>query len=518
MKCVFAIGLLLIVTGGCGRHIFHSPALETALVQAGANRAELESVLDHYRDRDDELKLRAARFLIENMEGHSYVTFALYDSAGAEVDLDVLAHPDYDALIAAVDSIEAQRGELDYERRLIRPDLATMTADLLIENIDLAFRAWREMPWARHLSFEDFCAYVLPYRGSNEPLESWRGHFLQRYADLPTNLEDPTDPIAAARAINQDLKSWFGFDPRFYLHPTDQGLCEMRSTRLGRCEDMTNITIYAMRAMGLAVTSDYTPFWANAGNNHAWNAILDKDGRAVIFMGCEADPGQYRLHNRLAKAYRKTYAQQPDNLVFRVPEGEKVPPWLRGKNYIDVTPDYQEVRDVVLAVDPPPPDSIHFAYLCVFNSGNWEAVHWGQIVGRSVTFTDMGLEIAYLPAYYMDDEFVPLGPAFVLEADGTIRPLTADPARPIMLQLRASTRSETVSDTDGIRKVELAPGMSYELHYWRDEWVALGRAVAGTDPIEFSAVPSGGLYWMVAEESRKDERIFTYEEDRQIWW
>lgn len=37
---------------------------------------------------------------------------------------------------------------------------------------------------------------------------------------------------------------------------------------------MTNLAIFAMRANGLAVTSDYTPFWADSSNNHAWNAIL----------------------------------------------------------------------------------------------------------------------------------------------------------------------------------------------------------------------------------------------------
>ena len=70
---------------------------------------------------------------------------------------------------------------------------------------------------------------------------------------------------------------------------------------------MTNVTIYAMRANGLAVTSDYTPYWANSGNNHAWNAILTGEGKVVPFMGAEANPGEYRLANKLAKVYRKTW-------------------------------------------------------------------------------------------------------------------------------------------------------------------------------------------------------------------
>lgn len=42
--------------------------MEKALKMAGTNRAELEKVMEHYRG--DSLKLRAARFLIENMQYH----------------------------------------------------------------------------------------------------------------------------------------------------------------------------------------------------------------------------------------------------------------------------------------------------------------------------------------------------------------------------------------------------------------------------------------------------------------
>jgi len=55
----------------------------------------------------------------------------------------------------------------------------------------------------------------------------------------------PSDPVEAASLINGDIMTYFGFDPRFYYHPTDQGLADMLANRLGRCEDMTNITIYA---------------------------------------------------------------------------------------------------------------------------------------------------------------------------------------------------------------------------------------------------------------------------------
>jgi len=144
-------------------------------------------------------------------------------------------------------------------------------------------------------------------------------------------MADPSDPIEAAVLINDDIKSWFKFDPRFYYHPTDQGLSEMLENGMGRCEDMTNITIYAMRANALGITSDYTPYWANSGNNHAWNAIVAPDGKVTPFMGAESNPGKYRLANKMAKTYRKTFSKQKNNLVFQKKKQEKVPGWLAGK-------------------------------------------------------------------------------------------------------------------------------------------------------------------------------------------
>ncbi len=518
------LGTLGILVSSCtwhGRSGQPSPwpaNVAAGLDAAHGNRGELMRVLDYYSASGDSLALRAAEYLIANMENHCFVRLTLVDSLKHEIPLDVLSYPNYETLQSAVDSIEHARGELDYERRRTDDDLETISAQLLIENIDYAFRAWSERPWAGQLSFDDFCEYVLPHRGSNEPLESWRPYFFERYADLPGRMQDPTDPIEAARLINADLMTWFTFDARYYLHPTDQGLADMRAGGLGRCEDMTNLAIYAMRANGLAVTSDYTPFWANAGNNHAWNAILDRDGHVLSFMGCEAQPGEYRLWNKMAKAYRKTYAQQPGNLAFVKDEDEKVPAWLSGKYYRDVTPAYVPVADVPLELTEPVPEDAHFAYLCVFNSGHWEAIDWGRLEGQHVVFHQMGLGIAYLPAYYVDEEVAPAGPAFILDERGAVRPLIADRDHPQQMRLVSTTGAVTVSDTDGIRKTALQPGQAYELSWWDGEWVPVEQITAGDEPLDFDGVPSGGLYWLVAEGSREDERIFTYEHGAQVWW
>ena len=496
----------------------YSKAFIAALETAGENRAELEKVLDHYAAVGDSLKLRAAMHLIANMEGHSYVTYKFVDTAGTEVVFNALDYADYPAVQAAGDSIEERRGELDYKRKATTEDLDAIKADFLVEQIDYAFKAWRERPWAGGLSFDDFTAYVLPYRGSNEPLEPWRKTFWDMYTDLAPRMTDSADPVEAAALINDDIKSWFTFDPRYYYHPTDQGMTEMLAAGKGRCEDMTNVTIYAMRANGLAVTSDYTPHWANTGNNHAWNAIVAPDGRVIPFMGAEANPGAYRLVNKAAKIYRKTFAKQPQNLCFQDNKQEKMPGWLAGKSYVDVTPDYLDVCDVTVTFERDIPDSINIAYLCVFNSGEWRAIHWGKIIEGQTAFTDMGKGIAYLPALYMNEEIVPFGPPFVVRTDCSLEEFQPQMDNNAPVTLSETTLGHWSYSTESIAIAPLTPGQEYELCYWDDGWHSITTAVAGDGPLGFDDVPANGLYWLTAIDSDREERIFSIDGSTQIWW
>ncbi|MFC1475630.1 transglutaminase-like domain-containing protein [Candidatus Zixiibacteriota bacterium] len=517
----FHLLLLLFISSlmiSCAQNTY-PPEVRAALANAGENRAELEQVIATFVAADDTLKLQAAYFLIGNMEGHCLATYQLQDTAGNEIEFNVLDYPDYPALTASFDTLEENFGVLDFVKGEKIHDLETITADFLITQINYAFRAWREKPWARDFSFADFCRYILPYRGSNEPLEPWREIFWAKYQNIDTNMADPTDPIEAAQIINDDVMTWFGFDPRFYYHPTDLGISEMQEIGLGRCEDMTNATIYAMRAVGLAVTSDYTPHWANSGNNHAWNAIVTPDGNVTPFMGAECNPGRYKLANKLAKVYRKSFGNQKDNLIFQERKQEKVPAWLAGKSYLDVTADYVDVCEVTVTFDRGIPDSVDLAYLCVFNSGEWRPIHWARIVGDSAVFTDMGADIAYLPALYLNEEIVPYGMPFILYPDCAMETLTPAEQTPLTVHLNSTTARKQEPSTDGIAKTFLKRDRDYELFYWAgDDWMSMGALVAGAQPLTFINIPAGALYWLVEVGSDHEERIFTIADGRQVWW
>ncbi|MEZ5082856.1 MAG: transglutaminase-like domain-containing protein [Bacteroidales bacterium] len=519
MKYLMFFIIAVFVTG-CGPREFEPPEdVKSILELAGKNRSELEKVIQHFKDNGEVIKEEAAYFLIGNMKDHGYAIFKLVDSVGNEIDFNVLDYADYEALLNGWDELEGDRGKIHFELDTMIKDYQAIKADYLINNINRATEAWEKNPWAKHLTFEQFCEYVLPYRSSNEPLEDWRTYFIEELAWVKDSLKDPSDPVEAACYVNDYIKSWFRFDPRYYEHPTDLGLNEILENKMGRCEDMTNLAIYAMRALAIPVMSDFTPYWANTGNNHAWNAILDKNDSVIIFMGGEANPGEYDLGHKLVKAYRKTFSVQKNSLAEKLEEWEKAPPYLNKNSIMDVTPDYVPTERVKIDLKSGIPDSTNFAYLCVFNSGQWKAIDYTRPYGTKASFSKVGLGVAYMPAYYYDEDIIPAGDAFILSDSGNVEYKIPNGDRRIDMKLYSTTKRITKETTDFIEQIEFNVGKEYILYFWNNKWIEAGRKMAEGKPLTFSGIPSGAIYWLVEENSRKEERIFTLDENGyQIWW
>lgn len=62
-------------------------------------------------------------------------------------------------------------------------------------------------------------------------------------------------------------------------------------------------------------------------------------------------------------------------------------------------------------------------------------------------------------------------------------------------------------------------GDTYELCYWEDgEWVSMGTQIAKDQFLIYKNVPSGGLYLLHNLSRGKEERIFTYEGGKQVFY
>ena len=90
-------------------------------------------------------------------------------------------------------------------------DTSGLVYRVLIENIDLAFKAWKTKPWAKDMTLDTFCEYILPYRANKEPVERWRAACEVDAKSIVALMKDPQDPKEAAGLVQKDSKHHIGF-------------------------------------------------------------------------------------------------------------------------------------------------------------------------------------------------------------------------------------------------------------------------------------------------------------------
>ena len=64
----------------------------------------------------------------------------------------------------------------------------------------------------------------------------------------------------------------------------------------------------------------------------------------------------------------------------------------------------------------------------------------------------------------------------------------------------------------------IEPGDLYELFYFKDQWISLGQQMASNNHLIYDNAPVGALLWLRNLTKGKEERVFTYENKKQIWW
>lgn len=61
-------------------------------------------------------------------------------------------------------------------------------------------------------------------------------------------------------------------------------------------------------------------------------------------------------------------------------------------------------------------------------------------------------------------------------------------------------------------------GNIYELFYWNNGWKTLGKKTAKSTFLDYNNVPKKSLLWLRNLTEGNEERIFTYENKKQVWW
>lgn len=394
------------------------PGMEETLSKAGNNRKELFLVLRHYESQDDSLRLRAAQFLLENMADKGYLTGRSIEEYYNFIDsIYQIKQEEYD--IPYIYATFRQQAKYLKENPVLNWDVQTLSADYLIQNIDEAFAVWNR-PWNRHLTFEEFCEWILPYRVGTEIPEAWRTLYRERFEPLLMN-DSIRTAQQACKVINDELIKL----PIHIATQSAMGICIRPSTliniKFGLCGDYANLAVYAMRACGIPVGVETIPHWGDGNQGHVFNVVYDNDGTCHDFSGAEQNPDEHliRFRHKIPKVYQRTFGKYPGSLAM-LHGNEDIPQFFQDAYRKDVTAHYPFIGAKDITVDLQQAPDRRFAYLCVFDPRGWIPIAWGTVKGRQAEFRAIGPNIVYHAALYTDGRLQLTGDPFLLDTLGNI--------------------------------------------------------------------------------------------------
>lgn len=414
--------------------------VEDMLELSGKNQKELEMVLDYYRSPKDSLKLKAAYFLIANMgskyayandsigEHKSILNFV--DSVNRAMDYPKLEYKDTlesqrlklerNIIVNMYwDSLNKRYGSLKPSSLTIVRDIDVITSKVLIDNIDLAFKVWKR-PWAKHLNFEQFCEYILPYRNLHEPLENWRKEAYTNYSpDLDSLLKKNGTALDAAKVVygkSAVVKNNFGV---FGQYP-DLGWKDLNKIKIGTCADQSNFIAYIMRSQGIPVGTVFMP------HSTEWSILIGSKGNIFQFGADIYSPDSkfnYYLDDwkspstKASKFFLHSY-KEDDRLLGNLPISS-IPPFFRNPNLKDVT---QLLHDMPVSVNTKvdtETENNGYVFLCDYHtSEKWSAVDWSHIENGNVSFPNVGAEKIYLVSLFKENKYTPISYPIYLWKNG----------------------------------------------------------------------------------------------------
>lgn len=420
----YILSIIVILLGACRSE--EDKRLDVCLQSAGGNRGELEKVLKHYKN--DPEKLRAARFLLSNM---------LYKYTYTDKNIDSLKK----VLKVAIPNkgvipqeLKDKWKKVKYRTDLKEFDIQVIKADLLIENIDLAFEAWKRRSWSKCYSFGVFCDYILPYRLGNEPLERWRRLYYDHYAHVLDSLYQGTDAVEAAELLHKYYMKERTFVHNTALSMPHLGALYLWDNNVGYCRDKIDFLCYAMRAAGIPVASDSYYVSNTYVGNHTWLALIDTTGRVIpVESGQETRFVRDSLGGRKrGKIYRKMYSIQYEKIKGQYKD-ETLHARFRQPYLKDATGEYRVVDRFEIKIDNEQGEK--YAYLSIFDGRRFDPIDAAIAEKRKVVFQDVEPDMIYQVTINRGGEFVPVGDPFWLDGSSAVRYFHPDEKHRVKIRL-----------------------------------------------------------------------------------
>lgn len=149
-------------------------------------------------------------------------------------------------------------------------DLHELSADFLLENINLAYKARAAFEWAKEIPDSIFYNDVLPYASMNETRDNWRSDFFNRFS---VYVKDAPDIFAAIDSVNKNIRDELKVDYNTKREKPDQSPYESMRQGMASCSGLSVLLTDAFRSVGIPSRIAGTPNWHDKRGNHNWNEV-----------------------------------------------------------------------------------------------------------------------------------------------------------------------------------------------------------------------------------------------------
>jgi hypothetical protein len=164
-------------------------------------------------------------------------------------------------------------------------DLASLKAEFLLTNVDLAYKARKDVPWGKDVPEELFLNDVLPYANVDEKRDAWRKDFYELCLPMVRDCKTPTE---AVQVLNKELFKKLKLGYSTQRKAANQSPKESIETGKASCTGLSIVLSDAARAVCIPARLVGTPLWSDKRGNHTWVEVWDKGWH---FTGaCEPDP------------------------------------------------------------------------------------------------------------------------------------------------------------------------------------------------------------------------------------
>ncbi len=437
-----------------------NPANMPAILEK-SNNSSLKKAYARICRNADSLYIASTHFLLNNMGNkYSYISLPFYKDG---VNISQLEQQI--GLAAATTKLTEYTKPHIRDRSLVFMDIDSLNGSLLNENLKCSFRAWN-YPYARQISFPDFCAYLLPYRYLSEPLSNFK-------AEIQKQLE-PKLGIAYQKygddAVIDSLMYYCSRNFRInalYEQFMDgqQAVQEIIHTHEGDAIDDAIFCCAVFNSCGIPakIMESLTKKWCVIRVHEHWEILIRNDSNQL-------ERKQHLPENYPYLAVLQ-FSKPTDHISQHVPNRFNIPHRL-SRYSTNVTAQYGLTHKCIINLDTNHSNQIIFAGILMKNK--WEPVDWALVEkSGKATFNQLSSNCVYALFKFTDGDIDWLDSpyVFILNQEGGLNWLDTNPNH--SLQAKICNISLPVDDPFSVN--------TYQTGYWNGQhWNSINSESTNT--------------------------------------